>query len=546
VCYSAAVTPQTSEKLPSRWWGPLGKQPGARWVWLAFCVAFLATRLVVVETAVDHLHNVDGAEMRLVEHGYYLLGEAPRYESFVHLWGHRATALALVPLLALGVPGASAAKILAILVSFFGAATLVYVLAWKKGPWHAAVAAALLTMPDAPLLKWTLTLWGAYPEAMSLALATTALWVATLSAERPRALAAAGVATGLTLAYSPSVLFLPLALGAVTSLTVAPEKRNAATAWYALGAVLGFAPWLVWLAATGAGVRFEAFLASSGEQLPILASLGAPSLTRVAIFWRKLQVGGFPTDAIGVAIVLAAIGWTARAWRSPERAERWVLVFPATFIFGLLTASMFTLIDDLEIRHVLWLFPAMYACVAIALGDGLAWAARRKGGRRIALLALMVSMAALLVLPGAVRLGQFAQWEDWGRLQEFRGYRYYQLRLGSAVGDEIRRLNTLLDRRSDLIEQEPFLAGLREVFPMSGHYRCCLWEPLSFGGLDGVATDDPAYWEGVGCGLALKNPEARTDLWVAAERAPAAGNAALAAGFATCEALARNTAKASE
>jgi len=330
-----------------------------------------------------------------------------------------------------------------------------------------------------------------------------------------------------------------LALAALTPFVFAREKRRAAGLWYAAGVVLGFSPWLIWLTVHGAGVKYQPFLASAGEPISILRSLAWPSVTRLAIFLRKMRVGDFPLSAIGTALVGVAVLWTTvRALSGKQRHERWVLVFPTTFVCGLVVVSMFTLIQDLEIRHALWLFPAMYACVALMLGDWLTWAAGRGDWKRAPALLLLSLVAGLVIFPGVTRIAHFVQLDQWGMSARFRGYQYYQHEIGSLVGDEVDGVNALLDSRPDLTANDSFMIGLRNLFPMSGHYRCCLWEPLAFDKwtLPNAPTDVAPgdFFGGVGCGMAIKSTLGREALlrWSAA-RAPEIGTA-LDAGFAAC------------
>ncbi|MCZ7582550.1 MAG: hypothetical protein M5R36_04005 [Deltaproteobacteria bacterium] len=239
----------------------------------AACAAFVLVRVVVVETAYDHLHNVDAAVYEMPRWSLHVLGRASEWDiQNYHLWSKKLTAAALVPFFGRRPLAVRGDGPFSILVSLAGFAALVHLMLWRAGPRAAAVMALLLIFPDRNVLKWSLTVWGGYSEVPSFAAVALWLWAASMESAAVGSALLAGMAAGGVAAYSNNMVYFPLTLGALTLLA---KAKPAARAWrFAAGAFGALIPVALWLltAAKRLPIMPEEFY------LPPSAFVGAPSL----------------------------------------------------------------------------------------------------------------------------------------------------------------------------------------------------------------------------------------------------------------------------
>jgi len=476
----------------------------------------------VLFSAVDHIQNVGEAEYQITQHALFLMEKADRFHSYKHLWGHRLTARALVPFLSLGASETEALKFLAL-----------------------AVFALLMIFPERHFLYWTLSLWGSYPEAVSLMSAAAALWAVAILRPSRWLFLVAGLALGLVTAFSISVAFVPAAAFAATSFLSISGRRRDALLFLGGGFVAGFSPFLVWMFGGGAVDTFDIGVFDNRSALPFWSIISRPDFHRLAELVGRFGEAGYFSHWVERILLLAGLGWTAFSalvFKKPL-GRGWPVLFPLTFAFGALALAMFPFGEFLEIRHVLWFYPAGYFCVAMFLGDSLfpqtpVWKGVNlhraewilKGG----LFALLLTWRIWAEVSPFVQPGEF------GVLRDFRGGDYCRKQIGLILGPEVKRVNCFLDEGTGLSDGD-FHRGFQAVFPLIGIQDCCLWDPFR-PGLSKVrppAGEAPRseYFRGAGCAFGLKESGGRFAIGLIEKHFGPAASSSAKEGFETCRRL---------
>ncbi|MCC6158445.1 MAG: hypothetical protein IT350_10365 [Deltaproteobacteria bacterium] len=484
---------------------------------LLFCgvAAFVAVRLIVALGAVDHLHNVDRSEYQLAEYAHNIVaGKSLEYPELTHLWGHRGFATALIPFVLVAPTDTVAMKLAAIALATLGFAALTAFVFRVGGLVAAVVFALLMIFPERSLLKWNLTYWGAHPE--SALLAGIGVWAwgnGLIGTRRAQAwFAGAGVVVAASI-YASAAVFYVVALVFVLTASIVPRGRRArALAALGGGFAVAIAPLAVRLAGGLRERLFEPAVFDNTSSVAMTAVIGAPSAGRLALFFAQDWMRSFYLFRPEWAITaLAAVVVIAR-FRDAESVERGRarLLFPLSLAVALVVVSMFGYVTHLHTRHLLWLIVAGYACVAMALGSP--WTGERLRAARPVVARIEVGakivLVAVLVGVHAWNLSPLVQPAEFDMLGRFRGEVYARHFLGQIVGDEVDRVNALLDARIEELGDADFVAGMGEIFRMSGVYDCCLWEPVR-PDVEAlrvpVSADSSTFFQGVGCALALKS-----------------------------------------
>ena len=499
---------------------PLREHRGATAVFITACVMFLIIRFFICLTAVDHLHGIDEAEYQIAQHARYLMGESPSIRTWNHLWGQRATAYALIPFLRLGLSETAAMKFLTILISFIGFSSLVYLFAWKMGPVHAGILSVLLIFPNINYLKWSLTLWGAYPEAAALIATGILIWVVGISKNKIPLFFLTGLISGLVLSYNPSVLYVPLALLLFGPLVQNSDGRLRNIVGLILGMVAGLLPIFIYLISNGLDLDWSKHTFDTSINHTIFESISLPSISRITLLFTNLGKYDIWINPLETVVVLLGCIWMVFTMFSDRFQEfRWRLIFPVSLLLGVLAISAFPLVNFIGLRHVLWLFPSMYVFIAVFLGDriimdderNLPWIRIETGLKFIVFL--------FLAIPHILAVIPLIQPPEKGMLQRYRGMTYYINSMGSMIGDEVGAVNRFFDTLPDGMtrpEYWDFREGIGKVFPITGYYRCCRMDPIMIDlaniSIPKKCESKKKFYMGVGCGVALKSNMTKEDL----------------------------------
>ncbi|MCL4235127.1 MAG: hypothetical protein KJ042_11475, partial [Deltaproteobacteria bacterium] len=265
-----------------------------------------------------------------------------------------------------------------------------------------------------------------------------------------------------------------------------------------------------------------------------------PSLDRLLLFFAQDWMRSFHLFRPEWAITAIAAAFVIARLRKVEPAEHgWArMLFPLSLVVALVVVSMFGYVTHLHTRHLLWLVIAGYACVALAIGSP--WTGERLRAARPTSMRIEAGIKALIVagLVGvhAWNLAPLVQPAEFDMLGRFRGEAYARHFLGQIVGEEVDRVNALLDARIEELGDSDFVAGMGEIFRMSGVYDCCLWEPVR-PDVEALRVpdsgDSSTFFQGVGCALALKSNATPLLGRIAARYGADAGDAANA-GFERC------------
>ena len=520
-------------------------RPAAWALFISACLAFLLVRFLILSSAIDHVHNVDEAEYEFAQQAHNYLQNGFISIPFNHnFWGAKVTIAALVPLIRAGLYETYAVKLLALLFSFAGFASLVFLLAWRSNLWATAFVALLMIFPDLNYLSWTMTLWGAYPEACGLMCVAILLWVWTTLQRRGIYSFLVGLLLGQILAFSMSVNFAAAAIAAVGLVAVAQKQRWTRLAWLTAGMVIGFLPW-IWGVAGFRNEFFEPGALGNAENLPISKGLSWPELKNLEALYHRMQPVFYKNLYEPALTLLALLGLTLQELRRQRTyRDRWRLVFPATFFCAALILSMCTFTYYLDDRHLLWFYPAGYACLALLLGEDVLFAGAKPGTRRTGIQAeriIKVALFAALLVLHVKDYSRLMQPGHLGLLKDFHGMDYYKNNLGRIYGDEARNINCLLKNKAARLQDWDFHYGFMQVFPMVAVYECCFWKPET---IHVVKIPPPIEhpfnadnWRGIGCAAALKINMTPADLTAIGGKYGSEALAAALAAYNECAAL---------
>ncbi|MBZ0274217.1 hypothetical protein K8I61_19425 [bacterium] len=497
--------------LGERWREPFRKHPAVRPLFFAACALFVVVRVLILETAYDHLHNIDPAVHEMPAWALGQMGRVPETDiKNYHLWSKELTATLLIPFLYAGISVTTAMAIVMLALSLAGFVALVHLVLAHAGGRAAAILALLLIFPDRNFLKWSLTMWGGYTEVVGLA--GVALWffAATADPKTPASPLAAGLACGAVAAYSNNMVYFPAALGALMLF----RKSNvvAGALRFAAGAVIPWIPVALWLATWARDLP----IMPKEFYLPPAAFIGYPTLAgfdNMALLLENERFFGPPiVRRLGVAGLAWALLTAFRGFR--ERGAIWRAAFPATALAAIGALAVFPFVDSISTRHLLWLIPAAYAGIALLLADDMVTGRMRARSSwlwpslwRAEVIVKAAALAALVIF-NAIQLAPLIQPREFGMLHRFRGMDYFATFSGFVVGPEVERVNCALDEKPRGLWDMETHAGMRTIFRRAGAYQCCIWEPDAWDASDVPPALKPGisarYWRGVGYGLALK------------------------------------------
>ena len=523
----------------------------AKWLVLVASVLFVAIRLAIIITGIDHLSHASGEEGPVVVAAKMLAQSGHYYNPFVHLWGYRPTMWALIALMKLGLSDMAAPKILALLVSLLGFVSLISFVAWRWGTRTGMVLAALFIFPSEPFLKWSLMTWGAYPEAASLILLPLALFGVALESRRAFWPLAAGITAGLVLAFSPSVAFVPLAMFAVLLLPVP------VTGWFKkvflliLGTVIGLSPLLWWFSQDVSHLSFEAHAIAGNNTaaIPLLDTIRAPAWSpMVRLLVDRLEGISFYGHPWQTVLVLFSAVWllVVGFWsRRDEARARWQLVFPLTLVLGTLMIATFRFAENLDMRHVLWFFPAGLVCVGFFLSERPAYAELPVWRRRLAPLETVIKslLLLLLVTQNAVAALRPIDPLDGNMLGRYRGVTYQAYFIYHVLGPEVDAVNCVLDQLPERMREMNFRLGFSKGFLIQESWNHFLYRPNRLAYDFHTLTPPPTeaeripFFTGLGCAMAVKAGVQTSDFETIARNYGLNLRTAAESGFALCRHL---------
>lgn len=494
---------------------PLREHRGALAVFLLSCLAFILLRVLILLSAIDNFHNVDEAEYQVIMYAKGFVYGWKIDFIYYHLWGLLISAAALAPFVLVGVADMAAMKILALLLAFVAFAALVYLTAWKLGPYQAGLVAAALLLPAVNSLKWNLMIWGGYPEAFSLMSVAILFWVVALDKRTFGWFLFAGMFAGIPLIYSPAVLFMLAAVIAATPLQPLVNQRWRLTGAYLLGILLMLLPFLLWFFASGFWQIRESWLIDNQTTTTFTDYIMKPSLRN----WRfiKMVFANYDIFATTFEIVMLAVSslWLVGAAFSKRYfRQRWRLVFPLILAAALVFLLFFPAIQHMGARHLLGMIVAGSVTIALAMGDTF-FDEKHPIARRIDR-AVRLMLLAMVLLLNLAQIISLVQPESIDTFHRFRGGDYFDNQFGSVIGPEIDRVNCLLDARLDFLQDMDAKAGFGMVFKRFGYYECCQLEPLpvdyNYMNQDQSERDPAAFYRGLGCAMALKDRVTTADL----------------------------------
>jgi len=499
---------------------------------------FLMIRVLVVQSAIDHLHNVARGEYQLAVGAEALLHGQSVSVKWNHLWAQPATAWFIAQMHRAGLRYTTALKVLPLALSFLGFAALLAAIFRRAGPWPAAIFGLLISVPAPNFLKWTLMTWGGYPEAAAMTAVAVGLWISAVGGERKGLLFAAGMATGLSLAYSMSVLGVALAVFVVTPLAALPGRRLRTWLLVSAGMAAGLSPLIVWLAGGAWSVTYKAKVVGvPGAR--IFASVTWPSWANLfAVIRHQTRSGN-----VMYLFTLATTTIWAFVSAVKKGGRRELLVFPVSIAAATLAIACYPFSERLETRHLLWFYVAFYSCLSVMIGDVVgSWIPNRirkwetfrvsaharvdTGFGVLSRLVIMRLGVAVLILAqlgftpfvAAAQtryLTPLIQFAEMDMLQRFHGMTYFRHGVGTIYGKMADRANCLFCQNFAPLNDWEFKRGLMRVLDQKGMYECCTMEPILLELKKLIIPPDSrdpcAYCRGAGCGIAIQGRERLAD-----------------------------------
>lgn len=477
---------------------------------------FLIVRGLIIFSAVDHISHASAEELHVAYHARAIYEGREIANPYKHLWGLKPTAYALVPFLALGATDMMALKFLAVLVSFLGFFCLVFLFAWRLGPLPATVLALMLIFPDTKYLKWSLMIWGGYPEAASLICLPILLFAAALVSKSRTWLLAAGLFTALVVSYSVSIIFIPLVMAILFFFPRPIEQPFKMLGVYSLGFLLGLIPLAVWMAQDPENLMLEErALGVARDLTPLLDCLSIPSWQRLVELFDKARIWQFFYNPLVTILLALSTCWLLIRGvyfaKTTER-NRWNLLFPLCFLVGPLAISAFPFTKHLLLRHVIWFYPAAYVCLAIWLSGrsirgNSKWAVKVY---RFVEIPLKTVLFLAVLAPNLWAISPIIQPADMSMLLRYRGLSYYDRGIYNVLGDEVHQINCVLDELPEPMSDRKFISGFAYGFRMVELWEDFLWQPfrpryhLELMAPPNNEEDFELFYRGYGCAVAIK------------------------------------------
>lgn len=474
------------------------------------CLLYLLVRVTILYTAVDHLHGIDMAEFRIIGQAKAFLDGEGALESYVHLWGTPISAVLIMPFMLLPVDDIIVLKLFILTLSVIGFAALIYLIAWKQNLYSAGLVAFLLIFAPVSHLKWSLMVWGAYPEAYALMPVALVLWVRSLEKPTKPRLFIAGSAAAFLVTYTPACITVMAAVSLLTIYTFLVEKKDGKplVVFFAGMAIL----FVFYIAVSQVQNAFndqEIATQFDGAAFRLTDHLQLPQPSRFINLVNNMEMEHiFITSFERIVLVLALVWVLILGFSRKKKLFQMILVFPVIVLMGFGFILMFPLSEWVGLRHFLGIITAAYVCIGLAAADVF------PGVKNVALIFLdrawRLGIVVILVLINLADIMPLIQPENGGMIWRYRGGTYYAKSLGSIIGAEVDRVNYLLDSYPEMLNESDEQNGFGDVFYLTGSWICCQMYPFKYKydllNIEKV-KDMHAYFRMLGCALAFKTYE---------------------------------------
>lgn len=485
---------------------------------LVFCLL----RVGVIFSAPDRLHNSDTAELNMPAEAQSggLFEFADFNYPFSHLQGRYAN-IVLIRLIGkiLGF-GYLNLKIMALLVSLATLLLWMWTLKTVFNPFTALCFALLYTFSPLLYFKWSLMVWGAYPES--------ALFVAVVFAliayafhrpvkKRYKRVFFVGVAAGLAISYNIINVTLPILSVLACGLVGVRKERLLNLLTCLVGIRVGIIPLKKYISYHGMdALTFHPDLIEKAGGVTNIFNQFLTSPIEAPAPYLFLAGAYFDLFNHNPILIIMAIVSFAILFSAPMSKFRPVaLLMPIGVLLLPLMFAFSAIRESFAYRHMVPLVPILYACVSVAITVPTETFVKKKIAAACWRTAMIAFLATWCLFGARGIVGLITPWHP-ERIFEFHALDYEQYSVGSAVGEELQRLNLAID--SGRLENESFLAGFQIAFPQRGQYGCCIKNPLPIVPVTASATlhalfaddafDNPDVARGFGYGVAVKKYDA--------------------------------------
>ena len=485
------------------------------WVFIFGCLLFLLFRVLVLLGATDNIRHSSPEEYQYVTYAQNLIYNGHGGYEFTHLHGQKYTTWFIYAMMKIGLSPTVALKLFALMASFIGFASLLYLIGRYGGIFPAIGFGMLVIFPHETYLKWSLTCWGGYPEAVGFVALPVALLFVSIEKKKVPLYLAAGFLAGLVFSFSISIIYILPAFFLMPFLLLPREKKLKAFGFCFVGFIFGTTP-IIWTLLGGIWKEFfETALYISKDALPTSAAITWPKPDHVREIFLGKIANNNGIERWELLLILIGFLWVLMTSFVHGKGEgnryKWRILFPLTLIFYLLMIPFFNFVYHLDVRHVLWFFIAGYACCAFLLTDQtplpkfISWKITEMiwiWGRRGILILLIIYHITLTI--------NLIQPSDMGILFNYRGYEYHKIGIERIIGKEVYRTNCILDQANILRNDPDIRYGFASAFLIFENHNKLLMEPYSpkpYEPMDRSPLTEPArsaFFKGLGCAYAVK------------------------------------------
>ena len=519
------------------------------WILTVLIIAvFCFLRLGFVLSSPERLHNADQAELNmLVEAAQGSLFYFKDFNyPFTHLQGRYAN-IVLIRLLA-KVVGFNYLnlKLFALILALCALLLWMWSLKTVFGPAVALCFALLMTFPPLLFFKWSMIVWGAYPES--------AFWVALVFALIVKASFSRGkvkwgwtillgVVCGLAVSYSVMNVTLPVlaCLAFLANGKIRFKERMIRIVSILIGLRLGLIPLFQYMSHhNDKGLSLHPDLTQNSSQCMDVFSQFTIHADTSESFWIFLlrifsELFNHSLIVLFMVVVCLLIFAMSSTVKKPPISFLMpvaVMMLPAIIAFSAIRQSF-------SYRHIMPFFPVLAGFIAVGICTP--WDAfyrgievkfshliktDRKQKERSKPKSARFSWAGPIwrgmmtlfciwwCLSNLYALADFIKLDRLDRISRFRVIDYAKYDVGSAVGKELDALNSMID--SGRLNDRSFAQGFAVAFPIKGHYDGFFSKPFFLDTktvgkkLRSVSTEKgemDLVAEGFGAGVALKGYE---------------------------------------